>query len=224
MEKVLLAWSGGKDCALSLYELQKSGEYKIAGLLTTITAKYDRISMHGVRRKLLLEQASNINLPLEEIFLPQNSSIDVYEAAMRSVLEKKEVEGVKSVVFGDVFLDDVREYREEKLRQVGFKGIFPLWKRDTAELARIFIESGFKAIVTCVDTEHLDGAFVGKEYDRDFLDELPEDVDPCGENGEFHTFVYDGPVFNSIIKVSRGQVVLRDERFYFCDLIPYGLK
>ena len=220
MEKVLLSWSGGKDSVLSLYELQKPGKYEVAGLLTTITAKYDRICIHGVRRKLLLEQASKINLPIEEIFLPENSSNDFYEAAMRSVLERKKTEGVKSVVFGDVFLEDLREYREKKLGQIGFKGIFPLWKRDTAELARTFIENGFKAIVTCVDTRCLGGNFVGRKYDQSFIEELPVNVDPCGENGEFHTFAYEGPVFDSIIKVSRGEVVLRDEHFYFCDLIP----
>lgn len=220
-EKVLVAWSGGKDSAYALHELVRSGGYEIAALLTTVTAGYDRISMHGVRRALLVDQAVSLGYPLEEVLIPQECTDQEYEQRMQAVLEKYSERGVRSAVFGDLFLEDIRSYREERLGRIGMKGIFPIWGMDTSALARAFIERGFRAVVVCVDTEALDGGFVGREYDSQFLADLPEAVDPCGENGEFHTFVYDGPLFSRSIRLEKGERVLREERFYYCDLIPF---
>jgi len=218
--KVLFAWSGGKDSALALYELQKTQRYDVAALLTTVTKDYDRISMHGVSRILLEQQADSLGLPLERIFISKNSSNEEYEKSMREVLSKYRKRGVPSVVFGDIFLEDVKQYREDNLKKMGMKGIFPLWGKDTADLARTFIDLGFKAIVTCVDSHMLDKKFAGRTYDKRFLSELHHDTDPCGENGEFHSFVYNGPLFRERISCARGDIVLRDNHFYYCDLVP----
>ncbi len=218
-EKVLLAWSGGKDSALALREILASGEFEIAALVTTVTADYDRISMHGVRRTLLERQADSLGFPLEIVSISKNSSNEEYEASMRSVLTKHLAVGVSSVVVGDVFLEDVRQYRENNLAKIGMRGVFPLWKRDTHELVRTFIDLGFEAIVTCVDSKALDKRFAGRHVDAQFLSDLPSTVDPCGENGEYHSFVYDGPIFCNKVEYTVGEVVLRDDRFYYCDLI-----
>ncbi len=208
-EKVLFTWSGGKDSAMALHELQKEKRYEVAALLTSVTEDYDRISMHGVRRVLLEQQARSLGYPLEIVYLTKNSSNEEYEDRLKEKLLKYKGRGVSSVVFGDIFLEDVRKYRENNLAQVGMTGIFPIWKRDTGELAHAFVDLGFKAVITCVDSNVLDKRFAGRAYDEQFLSELPSSVDPCGENGEFHTFVY-----------KKGRVVLRDNRFYFCDLVP----
>jgi len=218
-ERVLFTWSGGKDSAMSLYELQKDGRYEIVSLLTSVTEGYDRISMHGVRRVLLEQQAQSLGLPLEMLYITRNSSNEEYEAKMKDKLLQYKNHGVSSVVFGDIFLEDLRKYRESNLAQVGMKGIFPIWKRDTTELAHTFIDLDFKAVITCVDSNVLDGKFVGRYFDSQFLSELPAKVDPCGEKGEFHSFVYDGPIFHERIRFRRGKIVLRDNRFYFRDLI-----
>jgi uncharacterized protein (TIGR00290 family) len=220
IERVLLTWSGGKDSAMALHELQSSGAYEVLALLTTITEQYDRVSMHGVRTVLLERQADSLGLPLEKVHIGTNASNEEYEARMRDKLTSYQARGVTSVAFGDLFLEDVRKYREENLSRVGMKGLFPLWGRDTSKLAHSFIDLGFKAVITCVDSHLLDGAFVGRDFDRGFLSELPAAVDPCGENGEFHSFVYDGPLFRSRILHERGEIVLRDSRFYYCDLTP----
>ena len=220
-EKVLFTWSGGKDSAMSLYVLRKFHNYEIAALLTSVTEDYDRISMHGVRRVLLEQQARSLGLPLEILYITRNSSNEEYEAKMKEKLLQYKSQGVFSVVFGDIFLEDLRKYRENNLAQIGMEGIFPIWKRDTTELASTFIDLDFKAVITCVDSQSLDGKFVGRYFDNSFLSELPPKVDPCGENGEFHTFVYDGPIFSERIRFRRGKIVLRDNRFYFCDLIPF---
>lgn len=218
--KVIVAWSGGKDSALALHEIQRAGDYEILTLLTTLTEDYDRISMHGVRRELLEQQAELLGLHLEKIFISKNASEEECESKMQEVLTKYLTTGASAVVFGDIFLEDLRKYRENNLSRVGMKGIFPLWKKDTTELAHRFIDLGFKAITTCVDSEFLDKAFVGRTIDEELLAELPPGVDPCGENGEFHSFVYDGPIFREPVSFTTGEVVLRDKRFYFCDLIP----
>jgi len=220
IEKVLLTWSGGKDSAMALHELKASGAYEVLALLTTVTEQYDRVSMHGVRTSLLERQAESLGLPVEKVYLGADASNEEYEARMRDKLVYYQARGVASVAFGDLFLADVRQYREENLFRVGMKGLFPLWGRDTSEVARSFIGLGFKAVVTCVDSSQLDGAFVGREFDERFLAELPPTVDPCGENGEFHSFVYDGPLFRGAIPYKRGEIVLRDSRFYYCDLTP----
>ena len=219
-EKVLLSWSGGKDSALAIHELRKSGKYEVAALLTTITRDYDRICMHGVRSILLEQQAESLGVPAEKIFISKNASNEEYESSMREILERYRAEGVCGVVFGDVFLEDLRKYRKEKLSQIGMKGLFPIWKRDTAELACAFIDLGFEAIVTCADSNLLDSTLVGRPFDEQFLSMLPEAVDPCGENGEFHSFVSDGPIFQRQIPHTTGEVVLRENGFYYCDLVP----
>jgi uncharacterized protein (TIGR00290 family) len=219
-EKVLLAWSGGKDSVMALYELLRTHSYEISALLTTITEDYDRISMHGVRRILLEQQAESLGLPLEKVYISRNASNEEYEAKMRDKLMEYQNRSVLSVVFGDIFLEDLRKYREKNLSKIGMKGIFPIWKRDTAELAHTFIDSGFKGVITCVDSKVLDKRFVGRLYDKQFLHELPSNVDSCGENGEFHSFVYDGPIFRERVSFIIGDIVLWDNRFYFYDLIP----
>ncbi|MBL7069386.1 MAG: diphthine--ammonia ligase [Candidatus Omnitrophica bacterium] len=219
-EKILFTWSGGKDSAFALYELQKTKDYEVMALLTTVTEDYNRISMHGVQAGLLEQQAEFMGFTLEKVYITKNSSNEEYEAKMREKLISYQKLGVSSVVFGDIFLEEIRKYREENLSKIGMKGIFPIWKRDTAELAHAFIDIGFKAVTTCVDTKFLDKSFVGRIFDRKFLSELPSGVDPCGENGEFHSFVYDGPIFQKEIAYKKGEVVLRDSRFYYCDLIP----
>ena len=219
-EKVLFTWSSGKDSAMSLYMLRKFHNYEIATLLTSVTEDYDRISMHGVRRVLLEQQAQSLGLPLDILYITKKSSNEEYEAKLKEKLLHYKSHGISSVVFGDIFLEDLRKYRENNLAQVGMKGIFPIWKRDTTELAHSFIDLDFKAVITCVDSNVLDGKFAGRYFDNEFLSELPGNVDPCGENGEFHSFVYDGPIFSERIRFRKGKVVLRDNRFYFRDLIP----
>jgi uncharacterized protein (TIGR00290 family) len=217
--KTLLSWSGGKDSALALYEIQKAGDYSVAGLLTTITEDYDRVSMHGVRRVLLEQQAHALGLPLQKINIPKDATNGVYESRLRAFLEEALREGIETVAFGDIFLEDLRQYREQNLGQIGMKGLFPIWKRDSHELARSFIELGFKAVVVCVDTSVLDASFAGRVVDGELLRDLPENVDPCGENGEFHSFVVDGPNFQQQVGYVRGEIARRD-RFCFCDLLP----
>jgi len=218
-EKVLFSWSGGKDSALALYEICKTRKYEIVALLTTLTEDYDRVSMQGVRRALLEKQTESLGYTLEKIFISKNCSNEEYEFKIREVLEKYLTLGVSHVVFGDIFLEDVRRYRDENLDNLGMKGIYPLWKLDTTNLAHRFIDLGFKAVVTCVDSKKLNRKFVGKLFDEQFLSELPPNVDPLGENGEFHSFVYEGPIFRERIAYTTGEVVLRDNRFYFCDLV-----
>jgi uncharacterized protein (TIGR00290 family) len=216
---ILLSWSGGKDSALALQEIVRTRRYSVKALLTTVTEEFDRISMHGVRRSLLKAQASSLGLLVEEVWIPKDSSNEIYEARMREVLTRYKESGVGQVAFGDLFLQDIRSYREERLAQIGMKGIFPLWGMDTSVLAREFIGSGFRAVVCCLDPRRLPGQFCGSEYDSAFLESIPATVDPCGENGEFHTFVYAGPIFSKEIAIMKGEVVLRDG-FYFADIIP----
>jgi len=218
-EKVLFTWSGGKDSILALYELQIRSDYEIVALLTVLTEDYDRISMHGVRSILLERQADSLRLPIEKVYISKNSSNEEYEAKMREVIQRYLTADVSSVVFGDIFLEDLRKHREDNLSKIGMKAVFPIWKRDTVELAHEFIDLGFKAIITCIDSNVLDKAFVGRLYDQQFLSDLPSTVDPCGENGEFHSFVYDGPMFQKEVPYTKGETVFRDNRFWYCDLI-----
>jgi len=219
-QRALMAWSSGKDGALALHETRQGGEYEVAALLTTVTEGYDRISMHGVRRELLERQAESIGLPLAIVWIPRECSDEEYAVRMRAALEEQAARGISAVIFGDVFLEDVRQYREDSLAQVGMRAVFPLWQRDTAALARQLIDQGFRAITTCVDSQHLDRSFVGREFDAEFLSDLSDGVDPCGENGEFHSFVYDGPIFREPVACTIGQIVLREERFWYCDVVP----
>jgi uncharacterized protein (TIGR00290 family) len=219
-EKVVLAWSGGKDSAMALHALLTNGQYHVVSLLTTICELYGRISHHGVRVELLKQQAAALGIPLHEIYLSgANCSMEDYEAVMAKVMLEYKEKGVLTVAFGDVFLQDLREYREHNLAKVGAKAIFPIWHRDTTEIVRTFIGLGFKAYLTCVDGEKLGRAFAGRPIDADLMRDLPDRVDPCGENGEFHSFVYDGPIFRRPVDLSVGEIVLRDVR-YFADLVP----
>ena len=219
LEKIILSWSGGKDSAIALYEIQQRREYGVTSLLTTLTEDYDRVTMHGVRRLLLERQAESLCLPLEQVFISKEAPNEEYESRMQATLVNFQKAGVSSVAFGDIFLEDIRKYREDNLSKIGMKAIFPMWGRDTAELARTFVDLGFKSIVTCVDSKILSNIFAGRIIDNSFLDELPSNVDPCGENGEFHSFVFDGPIFKRRVSLTIGQIVSRDS-FCFCDLVP----
>ena len=217
-DKLLFSWSGGKDCCLGLFSLRQNRQMEITTLLTMITAEYDRISMHGVSRVLLEKQAASIDCPLETIPVSKKSSNEEYEEKLRESLERHKSKGVTLVAFGDIFLEDLKKHREAGLAKIGMKGLFPLWQQKSLILARRFIDLKFTAIVTCVDSRKLDGKFCGRTFDASFLADLPAGVDPCGENGEFHTFVVGGPMFKQELPVTVADVVLRDERFYFADL------
>ncbi len=219
MEDVLFCWSGGKDSAMALHALRAARDCRITALLTTITEEYDRISMHGVRRALLERQAESLGLPLHAVLIPPQCINATYEQRMKEALALHFAQGVRRVAFGDIFLEDLRVYREKNLAQVGMQALFPIWKRDTRELAREFVRQGFRAIAVCVDPRVLDASFAGRELDASFFADLPPGVDACGENGEFHTFVFDGPVFKTPIPIRVGEKVLRDG-FCFCDLLP----
>lgn len=223
-EKVIVSWSGGKDSALALREVLNSGKFEVLELLTTVMQDYDRVSVHGVRRVLLEEQADALGFPLEEMLIPKGIADVEYENRMREVLAKHRANCVSNVVFGDIFLEDVRKYREQLLSKMGVKCVFPLWKKDTTKLAHDFIGLGFKAVIAVVDSNFLSKDFAGREYNEQFLNDLPETVDPCGENGEFHTFVYDGPIFRKPLKFTRGETVLRENRFHYFDLEPTNNK
>ncbi len=216
--KILFAWSGGKDSALALYKIRNDPKYEIAGLLTTLTEGYDRVTIHGVRRDLLERQAEYIGLPLEKVYIPKKATQEEYGSRMRHILLKYKALGIMGVVFGDIFLEDIKKYREENLAKIGMKAIFPLWKRDTTELAREFLGLGFRSMIACVDTTMLDKRFCGRRFDERFLSDLPPEVDPCGENGEFHSLVYDGPIFKEKIGHKTGSLCLREDRFYYCEL------
>jgi uncharacterized protein (TIGR00290 family) len=216
-EPILFCWSGGKDSAMALHALLQQKEFQISALLTTVTEGYERISMHGVRRELLERQAQSIGLPLHEVRIPPQCVNPIYEARMEEALRFHLEKGVSKVAFGDIFLEDLRAYREENLARVGMTAVFPIWKRDTRELIRTFRASRFRAIAVCVDSTVLDPSFAGRELDDSFFCDLPPHADPCGENGEFHTFVFEGPIFKSPIPVRAGEIVNRDG-FIFCDL------
>jgi len=217
-EKAIVSWSGGKDSALALYEA--AAEYDIVALLTTVTSGYDRISMHGVRTRLLEQQAEALNYPLDPVLIPPRCTNDEYESRMRAALIRHRAAGVSRVICGDIFLEDVRRYREERLFREGFTGVFPIWKRDSRELAHRFIELGFRALLCCIDTHVLEERFAGRVYDETLLAEFPATVDPCGENGEFHTFVFAGPNFTRPVPYALGEYTLREERFGYRDLLP----
>jgi len=215
---IALSWSGGKDSALTLWKLRREGR-EPAVLLSTVTEGYERISMHGVRRALLASQAERVGLPLVEVAIPPGCSNEVYEQQLERALARPSLRGIATLAFGDLFLEDVRAYREEKLATWGRHGLFPLWGRDTSGLAQEFINAGFEATLTCVDRSKLALCFAGRSFDKQFLADLPPDIDPCGEYGEFHTFVHAGPILTSPIAYAQGEIVERDG-FAFCDLVP----
>jgi uncharacterized protein (TIGR00290 family) len=221
MKRLLLSWSSGKDSAWTLHVLRQNAEYEVRGLLTTITRDHRRVMMHAVREDLLDAQAASIGLPLIKIYLPSHCSNEEYESAMGLALERARADGVDGVAFGDLYLEDVRRYREGKLAGSGTTPHFPLWGTPTRFLADAMVDSGLSAYITAVDLRVLDRSFAGRRFDRDFLADLPGGVDPCGENGEFHSFAFAGPMFPKALSVDRGEVVER-EGFAFCDLLPRG--
>jgi uncharacterized protein (TIGR00290 family) len=222
VHQAIVSWSGGKDSALALDEARR--HFEIVALLTTVTADYDRISMHGVRTELLRRQARALNYPLTTVEVSAACDNAEYETKMREALAGFRRDGVSAVVCGDIFLEDVRRYRESKLLSGLLHGVFPLWGKDTRLLARTFLDRGFQAVLCCVDTQALDGDFAGRLFDEQMLTDLPLGVDPCGENGEFHSFVFAGPLFDCPVQWSRGECVLRDGRFRYCDLLAAGMS
>lgn len=227
----ILNWSSGKDAAFALWLLRKQGK-SVDGLLTTVSLDNQRVSMHGLREILLDRQAVSIGLPLHKINLPHPCPMEEYNRLMQAALGSYTGYHLRKAVFGDIFLQDLREYREKQLAKAGFEAEFPLWGSDTGMIARQIIEAGFKAIVLCVDASKLDRSFCGRLFDEQLLSDLPDEVDPCGENGEFHTFVFDGPIFTKPVKVRTGQTVtygwpgekepaLSGREFHYIDLLPY---
>lgn len=219
MKKVLLSWSSGKDCAWALHLLRQTRGVEVVAILTTLNAAADRVAMHAVRRQLLEMQAERIGLPLWAVDLPWPCSNSEYEARMKAVCDRAVAEGITAVAFGDLFLEDVRAYRMKQLEGTGLEPLFPVWSIPTGTLASEMIASGVKAKITCVDPSKLPASFAGREFDEPFLADLPHSINPCGENGEFHSFVYDAPVFSSPIAVRDGEIVERDG-FVFADVIP----
>jgi len=218
MKRILLSWSSGKDSAWSLQVLRQRAEYEVVGLLTTFNGEADRVAMHAVRRELAERQAAAAGLPLWAVPLPWPCSNEQYEGLLAQACARAVAEGIEGVAFGDLFLEDVRAYREKQMKGTGLEPIFPVWGLPTAALAREMIAAGTRAKLTCVDTEKLDRAFVGREFDEELLAALPEEVDPCGERGEFHSFVYAGPMLKAVVPVSVGETVVRGQ-FVFADLI-----
>ncbi|MBJ6367108.1 diphthine--ammonia ligase [Snuella sp. CAU 1569] len=233
--KTYFNWSTGKDSALALYHLLQNPHYEVDELITTVNSHYNRVSMHGLRRELLVAQTNAMNIKSSFIELPEQPSMEVYEQKMGETVTRLKNEGFTHSAFGDIFLEDLRTYREKQLAQQGFKAVFPIWKRDTKELLHQFLDLGFKTIIVCANSKHFNEDFVGTVIDKDFIDNLPEGVDPCGENGEFHTFCFDGPIFKSPIPFSIGEKVYREYNnpktddsvckgdkygVWYCDLIP----
>ena len=216
--KAILSWSSGKDSAMALYRTLASKQFEVVCLLTTLTDQFRRVTMHGVREELLDRQAESLGITLEKMLIPYPCPNAVYEEKMRNTLSLWKERGVTHAIFGDLFLEDIRRYREANLSQLDLTPVFPVWGTDTASLAREMLEVGFRAVLTCVDPRKLDGKFAGRQFDSSLLGDLPPTVDPCGENGEFHTFVYDGPIFRESIPVEIGQSVLRDG-FQFADVL-----
>lgn len=244
-QKALFNWSGGKDSTLALYHILIEEKYDIRYLMTSVNEAFQRVTMHGVRTELLETQAKSIGLPLYKMFLPENPTMESYETIMRNTLSQFCDEGITHSIFGDINLEDLKNYREKKLAELNLKAVFPLWNRSTNEIIHEFIDLGFKTIVTCVNDKYLGQEFVGRVIDADFLKELPKNVDPCGENGEFHTFVFDGPLFSEKVNFEIGEIVHRkyipekkesenseydcednssetplNPGFWYCDLIP----
>ncbi|TCP26804.1 uncharacterized protein (TIGR00290 family) [Tenacibaculum skagerrakense] len=242
MKKAFFNWSSGKDSALALYKIIEQKEYTIETLLTNVNEDFARISMHGLREELLDKQVESLDLPLEKLYFPAQVTMDLYSEKMREKLSSFKSKGMKYSVFGDIFLEDLKNYRDKKLAEVNLEGVYPLWKKDTKEVIHEFIDLGFKAITVCVNAKLLGKEFVGRIIDKDFINDLPDNVDVCGENGEFHTFVFDGPIFKNPVDFEIGEKVLKsytlnddddqnchsntsekvkayDTSFWYCDLM-----
>ena len=242
-EKVVFCWSGGKDSALALYKVMQEGRYEVVSLLTTCNEHFRRVSMHGVRLELLERQAEAIGLPLQKMFVSQRSSNEEYLQELTERLLACKAQGVTSFVFGDIFLEDLKRWREDNLAKLGLRGVFPIWKRDSRDLIREFIALGFGSVICCVNDAYLDQTSLGRNIDAEFVSSLPADVDPCGENGEFHSFAFAGPIFKKPLRIRVGETVhrpveethlgnivssavcpppgaRRTKGFWFCDLLP----
>jgi len=242
-EKIVFCWSGGKDSALALNRVLREGRYEVVSLLTTCNGHFRRVSMHGVRLELLERQAQSIGLPLEKVFLSRRSSNEEYQEKMSACLSARKAQGVTACAFGDIFLEDLKRWREENLARIGMSGVFPIWKVDSRELIREFFALGFGSVICCVNDAYLDETAVGRKIDDDFIRSLPGNVDPCGENGEFHSFAFAGPIFKEKVKFNVGEKVYRPvevthqtdsgsayvcpttgpratKGFWFCDLLP----
>ncbi len=231
--KAIFNWSSGKDSALALYKTLQEEQFEVTSLLTSINKEFQRISMHGVHVSLLEKQAESLGFPLIKMEIPKEPSMEEYSEIMSKTMNDIKSKGVTHSIFGDIFLEDLRKYREDQLQSVGMKAVFPLWKQNTADLINEFLSLGFKTIVTCINETYLDKSFAGRIIDQDFINDLPENVDPCGENGEFHTFTFDGPIFKNPIAFEIGETVKKtypkpksdenDENeeyvFWFCDLV-----
>ena len=217
--KVILSWCSGKDRASALHVLRADPRVELVGLLTSVNQTLSRVAMHAVREGLLEAQAAALGLPLTKVYIPQPCSNAEYEAAMRAAVAAARQAGVTHMAFGDLFLEDIRAYREEKLAGSGIEPLFPIWGRPTAELSREMVDAGLRAVVTCVDPKQLDASFAGRIYDSSLLDDLPDGVDPCGERGEMHSFAYAGPMFAEPLRVTTGEIVERDG-FVYADVLP----
>ncbi len=248
MKKAIFNWSGGKDSSLCLYKIQQAKEYDVSLLVTSVNSQFQRVSMHGVRRELLKQQAESIGLPLFELMMPEMPTMEVYNDVLTNTLYQQKENGVHYSIFGDIFLEDLRIYREKQVSNAGMEAVFPLWKIPTTELVKEFINLGFKAVIVCVNEKYLDKSFAGRIIDDDFLKDLPKNVDPCGENGEYHSFVFDGPIYKTPIDFTLGEIVYKnyqpvkspstkgydcsstdidsgfDPGFWYCDLIPINEK
>ena len=242
-EKVVFFWSGGKDSALALHHLRQDSRYEVVSLLTTCNEHFQRVSMHGVHRKLVEKQAQAIGLPLQKMFVSQRSPNEEYLEKLTECLLAYKAQGITSFAFGDIFLEDLRRWREENLARFGLRGVFPIWKRDSSELIREFITLGFRSVICCVNDAYLNQNSLGRTIDLEFINDLPHDVDPCGENGEFHSFAFAGPIFKEPLRIKVGETVYRPVQdthpgtglapaicpppvrphtkgFWFCDLLP----
>ncbi|SIT27069.1 diphthine--ammonia ligase [Chryseobacterium gambrini] len=231
--KAIFNWSSGKDSALALYKILKEEKFEVTSLLTSINKEFQRISMHGVHVSLLEKQAESLGFPLIKMELPKEPTMEEYRELMSKTMNDLKSQGITHSIFGDIFLEDLKKYREDQLRSIGMEGVFPLWKINTTDLIREFLDLGFKTIVTCVNETYLDKSFAGRIIDEDFIKDLPENVDVCGENGEFHTFTFNGPIFKNPVEFEIGEIVKKtypkpksDENseddeyvFWFCDLI-----
>lgn len=231
--KTYFNWSSGKDSALALYHLQQQNQYQIDCLLTTVNSHYDRVSMHGLRKTVLEAQAEAVGIPLDILEVPESPSMEEYSALMGNKIDQLKSEGYTHTAFGDIFLEDLKVFREKMLSSVGIQTLFPIWKRDTQELLHEFFELGFRAVIVCINNSKLDASFLGKELSSELIGKFPKDVDPCGENGEFHTFCFDGPIFTNPVVFEIGEKVYKtyddpsdktkNVKFGFCDVLLKGV-
>ena len=222
-KQIILSWSSGKDSAWTLYQLQQDPDYEVVGLVTTVNQKYQRVAMHGVREQILQQQADAAGLPLHALNIPSPCTNKEYEAVMQNFIRVMQKNGIEYMAFGDLYLEDIRQYREKQLEGSGITPVFPLWLKPTRALAKEMIDGGLEATITCIDPKKLSASFAGRRFNYDFINDLPEQIDPCGENGEFHSCVHNGPMFHHPIGITTGDVVERDN-FVFADLIPSPIR